>query len=112
MSLVDKARERLDEVREKGARAVLEEKFPKLKEIGGGGLLGGSSGGSSGGLLKDVQERGVLTILGERFPKVKEIREKRILGGGSGGRRGSRGTSRNTLIEEKEVKVRGARVVV
>ncbi|TRZ48290.1 MAG: hypothetical protein D4S01_10595 [Dehalococcoidia bacterium] len=82
-SMVEKARERLEEVRTKGARATLEEKFPKIKEMRGGGML--RSGGSSGGnnpevpALKDIREKGVLGVLGERFPKVKEMRERGIL---------------------------------
>jgi hypothetical protein len=48
-------------VREKGVLSVLEEKFPKVKEIRGGG------------------GQGVLGVLGERFPKVKEMRERGIL---------------------------------
>ena len=74
MSLVEQARERLEEVRTKGARTALEEKFPKIKEMRGGG-------GSNPGVpaLKDVREKGILGVLGERFPKVKEIRERGIL---------------------------------
>lgn len=90
MSLVEEARTRLEEFRTKGVLVALEEKFPKIKEIrGGGGILGGSSGSSSssgilaseGGILATVREKGVLAILEERFPKVKEMRERGILRG-------------------------------
>lgn len=71
MSFVDQARERLEEVRTKGVRATLEEKFPKIGEMRGGG---GSN--PEAPALKDIREKGILGVLAERFPKLKEIREK------------------------------------
>ena len=71
MSFVEKARGRLEEVRAKGVRTALEEKFPKIR--GGGGSNPGVPA------LKDIREKGILGVLGERFPKVKEMRERGIL---------------------------------
>lgn len=79
MSLVERARERVEEVKAKGAMAVVEERFPKIKEIrGGGGILGG---GSSPELptMREIREKGILTVLEEKLPRVKEIRERGIL---------------------------------
>ncbi|MBA7650049.1 hypothetical protein ES703_57850 [subsurface metagenome] len=75
MSFVEQARERLEEVRTKGVRATLEEKFPRIGEMRGGG--GSSSGGNPGPL--NIREKGILGVLAERFPKIKEIREKGLL---------------------------------
>ncbi len=78
MSFVEQARERLEEVRTKGVRTVLEEKFPQIGEMrAGGGILrsGESSGGGNPGPL-NIREKGILGVLAERFPKLKEIREK------------------------------------
>ena len=117
MSLVERARERVEEIRAKGAMAVVEEKFPKIKEIRGGGVLGGSSGSSPElPSLKDVREKGVLGVLEERFPKVKEIRERGILarlkGAGGGSGEPSPATESPPVIEKKELRVRGARVIL
>lgn len=64
----------IKEIREKGVLAVLEEKFPKVREIRGGG--GGSPELPT---LKDIREKGILGVLEERYPRVKEMRERGIL---------------------------------
>lgn len=85
MSLVEKARERLEEVRAKGPMATLEEKFPKIKEVRGSSGSSSSGGllNSEGGILSDIREKGVIGVLEEKFPRVKEIREKGILARGA-----------------------------
>jgi len=70
-AIVERARERVEEVRTRGVRTVLEERFPKIKEIGAGG-------GSKGILGRNP---GIIATLEERFPKVREIRERGILAG-------------------------------
>jgi len=118
-AIVERARERVEEIKAKGAMAVVEERFPKIKEIrggggGGGGILGG---GSSPEIptIKEVREKGILTVLEERFPKVKEIRERGILARitkpKEGGPTPSPAGKSPPLIEEKEVKIRGARIL-
>ena len=124
MSLVEQARARLEEtrtriklqgslgsilgqgkvspikvVREKGVLSVLEEKFPKVKEIRGGG------------------GQGVLGVLGERFPKVKEMREKGILARlGTAKAEGSQATSPATkeppILDRQEPARAKARVLL
>ena len=98
--IVEKARERLEEVRAKGPMAVVQE------------LRGSSSGGILGeGILGTVREKGVLAVLEEKFPRVKEIRERGLLGGGS---KSEEGTEGSTLLDEKEphVEAAGARVLI
>jgi len=68
-AIVERARERVEEVRTRGVRTVLEERFPKLREMGAGG-------GSKGILGRNP---GIIATLEERFPKVREIRERGIL---------------------------------
>ena len=104
--IVETARERLEEVRAKGAMAV-------VKEFRGssGGILG------EGGILGNVREKGVLAVLEEKFPRVKEIREKGLLGGVGPGSKSSsppEGTEASTLLEEKEphIKVAKARLLL
>lgn len=70
----------LKEIKEKGALAVLEERFPVIKRV----RARSSGGGGSPQIptLNEFKEKGVLRVLEERFPKVKEIREGGILAGG------------------------------
>ena len=75
MSIVERARERVEDIRAKGAMVVLEEKFPKVKEMRGGG----SYASPQLPTLKDVREKGILGVLEKSFPKVREIREKGVL---------------------------------
>jgi len=116
-AIVERARERVEEIKAKGAMAVLEEKFPKIKEIRGGGGKGLLGGGSSPELptIKEIREKGVLTVLEEKFPKVKEFREKGILARITKPKEEGTGPSpagkSPPLIEEKEVKIRGARIL-
>jgi len=107
-TIVERARERVEEVRTKGVRTVLEERFPKIREIG--------AGGGSKGILGLVGNPGIVATLEERFPKVKEIRERGILAGatpkgGSPSPSPSPAPASPPLIEEKEVRIRGARVL-
>ena len=118
MSLVEKARERLEEVRAKGPMATLEEKFPKVKELRGNpasGILREGRILGEGGILGDVREKGVLAVLEEKFPRVKEIRERGLLGGVGSGSKSSgaeEGTEASTLLEEKEPHVKAVRARV
>ena len=92
MSLVEQARTRLEETRDRiktrvesvrGGGSSSNPGLPTLKEIrekGVLGVLGGSSSSSSPELLKEIREKGVLSVLEEKFPRVKEIRETRFLG--------------------------------
>ena len=75
MSIVERARERVEDIRAKGAMVVLEEKFPKVKEMRGGGSFASPQIPT----LKDVREKGVLGVLEKSFPKVRELREKGVL---------------------------------
>ena len=109
MSLVERARQKVEEVRARGPMTVMEEKFPKLREFRGGG------GHSSPQLptLKEVREKGVLGVLEEKFPKVKEIRETGIIARLRGG---SPATSppgpSPPVLDKQEVRVRGSRVLL
>ena len=109
MSLVERARERVEEIRTKGPATVLEEKFPKLREIRGGG----SSSSPQLPTLRDIREKGVLGVVAEKFPKVKEIRETGIIGLLKGSPKGTSPAGRSPpILEEKELRVRGAHVVL
>jgi len=98
MSLVEQARTRLEETRDRikariesigGSGSSSNPEFPTLKEIREKGLLATIRGSSSSPkLLKEVGEKGVLSILEEKFPRVKEIREGGILGRGVSERAG------------------------
>lgn len=87
MSIIERARSRVEEARTKvmairggGSNPQL----PTLEEIREKGVLGALGGSShSPELLKEVREKGVLKVLGEKFPRVKEIRERRLLRRGS-----------------------------
>lgn len=88
MSLIERARERIEEVRTRvesirGGSSSPE--LPSLKEIREKGILatlGGSRSSSSPELpsLKEIREKGVLTVLEEKFPRVREMRERGVLG--------------------------------
>ena len=131
MSLVEKARERLEEVRAKGAMAVLrgneggnpggivEKARERLEEVRARGLREGGILRGEGilgeGILGDVREKGVLGVLEEKFPRVKEIRERGLLGGVGSESKSSgaeEGTEASTLLEEKEPHVKAVRARV
>lgn len=86
MSFVEKARERLEEVRTKGLMSSgnpgggIRERLEEVRTKGVMGALGGSSNPSLP-TLKEVREKGILTVLADKFPRIKEIRERGILGG-------------------------------
>ena len=91
MSLVEQARTRLEETRDRikeriesvrGGSSSSNAELPMLKDIREKGVLGALRGsGSSPELLSQIREKGVLSVLEERFPKVKEMRGEGILGG-------------------------------
>ena len=125
MSLVEKARERLEEIRAKGLLqgssgnpgGIVERARERLEEVrakGAMAALRGNTGSSGilreGGILEVVREKGVLAVLEEKFPRVKEIRERGLLGGS----KSEEGTEGRTLLEEKEphVEAAGARVLI
>ena len=151
MSLVEQARTRLEETRDRiktrvesvrggGSSSSSNPGLPTLQEIREKGLLASVRGSSSNPeLLKEIREKGVLSVLEDKFPRVKEIREgggilgreggilgrgagplmdrvreRGILGGGSAGGSSAEGTEGTTLLEEKEphIEVPEARILL
>lgn len=88
MSLVEQARTRLEETRDRiktriesvrGGSSSSNAELPMLKDIREKGVLGTLRGsGSSPELLSQIREKGVLGVLED---KVKEVRGEGILGG-------------------------------
>lgn len=67
MSLIERARGRVEEIRAKGVATYLRE------------LRGSNAGSPQIPTLKEIREKGVLWVLEERIPRVREIRERGIL---------------------------------
>ena len=91
MSLVEQARTRLEETRDRiktrfgsirggGSNPSSPELLKEIREKGILGVLGGSSSSSRDfPTLKEIREKGVLSVLEEKFPRVKELRGRGIL---------------------------------
>ena len=113
MSLVEQARARLEEVRDR-AKTRLETVRGGSSGLGGGLGVGPVLGSSiEFPKIKEIREKGILTVLEEKFPRVKEIRERGILARGApSGETPSPAGESPPVLEEKERRVRGARVLL
>jgi hypothetical protein len=67
MSLIERARGRVEEIRAKGVATYLRE------------LRGSNAGMPQIPTIKEIREKGLLWVLEERVPRVREIRERGIL---------------------------------
>jgi len=118
MSMIENIRARLEEV-----RTSVQTRMSQLRGGGGGQLLqGGIFSGQllQGPIISEIREKGPMAVLEERFPKVKEIREKGIMSRLRGTLSPQAGTAATPspptksppVVEEKEARARGARILV
>jgi len=108
MSVVDQLRSRLETVRTNVQTRIktIRGTYPLLREFGP--RFGSSIEFPK---LKEVREKGVMTVLSETFPRIKEIRAGGLLKTPILGSSPSPAPKSST-IERKELRVRGARVVL
>jgi len=117
MSMIENIRARLEEV-----RTSVQTRLSQLRGGGGGQLLQGGISGQllQGPIISEIREKGPMAVLEERFPKVKEIREKGIMSRLRGTLSPQAGTATTPspptksppVVEEKEARARGARILV